>query len=142
MLLVDEFPPELKNEIQMATSSGEPAPHTRCGLLKFEVGGDPVQLTVYRSSGGDDFFLPFMDATTGDETYADGRCLDLPAAGDGRLLVDFNYAYNPCCAYNPHWSCPIPPSENWLEVAIDAGEKVFPDAEGVRGWLRLLGRSV
>ena len=130
VLAVEEFPRESKDEIQMATSSGDTAPHTRWGLLKFEVGGEPAQLTVYRSSGGDDFFLPFMDATTGNESYSDGRYLDLPATGDGRLLVDFNYAYNPYCAYNPHWSCPIPPSENRLQVAIEAGEKVFPDAEG------------
>jgi uncharacterized protein (DUF1684 family) len=98
-----------------------------------KVDGVPVALTVYRSSGGDDYFLPFMDATTGDDSYADGRYLDLPATGDGRLVVDFNYAYNPYCAYNPNWSCPIPPSENRLRVSINAGEKNFSDAEGHDG---------
>ena len=130
MLAVEEFPNDSKDVIQMATSTGDTAPHTRWGQLKFEVDGVPVVLTVYRSAGGDDYFLPFMDATTGDESYADGRYLDLPATGDGRLVVDFNYAYNPYCAYNPHWSCPIPPSENRLTVAINAGEKSFTDAEG------------
>lgn len=86
-----------------------------------------MALTVYRGAGGDDYFLPFMDATTEDESYADGRYLDLPATGDGRLVVDFNYAYD------LNWSCPIPSSENRLTVSINAGEKTFPDAEGHDG---------
>ncbi len=129
VLAVEEFPDDAKDQIQMATSSGDTTLHIRWGQLKFEVGGTPVALTVYRSTGGDDFFLPFMDATTGEESYLDGRYLDLPAAGDGRLVVDFNYAYNPYCAYNPNWSCPISPSENRLSVSISAGEKTYSDAE-------------
>jgi len=132
VIAVEEFAADSKGEIQMATSSGDSAPHTRWGQLKFEVGGEPVELTVYRSVGGDGYFLPFMDATTGGESYSDGRYLDLPPAGDGRLLVDFNYAYNPYCAYNPHWSCPIPPSENRLKVAIDAGRRFFRMLRGIR----------
>ena len=92
--------------------------------------GEPVALVVYRSVGGDGYFLPFMDATTGEESYSDGRYLDLPSTDDGRLVVDFNYAYNPYCAYNPNWSCQIPPSENRLTVSITAGEKTYGDAEG------------
>ena len=129
VLSVEEFPKDAKEVIQMATSSGEVATHLRWGQLKFEVDGTPVVLTVYRNVEGDEFFLPFMDATTGEESYTDGRYLDMTAAGDGRLVVDFNYAYNPYCAYNPNWSCPIPPSENRLPVSIKAGEKAFTDAE-------------
>ena len=129
VLSVEEFPKDAKEVIQMATSSGETATHLRWGQLKFEVDGTPVVLTVYRNVEGDEFFLPFMDATTGEESYTDGRYLDMTAAGDGRLVVDFNYAYNPYCAYNPNWSCPIPPSENRLPVSIKAGEKAFTDAE-------------
>ena len=88
-----------------------------------------MKLTVCHSTGGDDCFLPFKDATTGKESYSDGRYLDLPPSGDGRW-VDFNYAYNPYCAYNPHWSCPIPPPENRLAVPIEVGEKAFPGAIG------------
>ena len=55
--------------------------------------------------------------------------MDVQPLHHGRFLVDFNYAYNPYCAYNPNWSCTIPPSENRLNVAIDAGEKSFPDAK-------------
>ena len=129
MLSVEEFPEDARDVIQMATSSGETASHFRWGQLKFEVDGTPVVLTVYRDLNGDGYFLPFMDITTGEESYSDGRYLDLPASGDGRLSVDFNYSYNPYCAYNPNWSCPIAPVENRLPVAITAGEKTFADAE-------------
>lgn len=121
---MEEYPDDSKDLIQMATSSGDSAPHIRWGQLRFVVGGAPVALTVYRGEDGGDYFLPFMDATTGDDSYSDGRYLDLPLSSDGRLVVDFN------CAYNPNWSCPIPPSENRLTVAINAGEKKFPKAEG------------
>ena len=129
VLSVEEFPRDARDVIQIETSSGDKAPHVRWGQLKFEVAGTPVVLTVYRDVDGNENFLPFMDVTTGEESYSDGRYLDLPATGDGRLLVDFNYAYNPYCAYNPHWSCPISPAENRLPVAITAGEKTFTDAE-------------
>ncbi len=80
---------------------------------------------MYRNEHG--FFLPFADALAGDETYGAGRYLEPEPAGDDRLLIDFNLAYNPYCAYNPNWSCPITPAENRLKVAIRAGEKVFDD---------------
>ena len=127
VLTVSEFPEDDKEAIQMATGAGETASHRRWGQLKFEVGGTPVVLTVYRGEDADVLFLPFTDATTGDESYADGCYLDLPATGDGHL-VDFNYAYNPYCAYNPPLELPDSPVENRLSVAIDAGEKTFPDA--------------
>ena len=130
VLGVEEFPNDAKDLIQMATSTGVTVPHIRWGQLRFYA----VALVVYRSVGGDGYFhgyfLPFMDATTGEESYSDGRYLDLPSTDDGRLVVDFNYAYNPYCAYNPNWSCPIPPSENRLTVSITAGEKTYGDAEG------------
>ena len=124
VLAVEEYPDDSKGLIQMATSSGDPAPHIRWGQLKFVVGGAPVALTVYRDEDGGDYFLPFMDATMGVDSYSDGRYLDLPLSSDGRLVLDLNYAYN------PNWSCPIPPSDNRLTVAINAGEKKFPEAEG------------
>ena len=64
------------------------------------------------------------------------RYLDLIELSDGRTLVIFNYAYNPYCAYNPHWNCPIPPPENRLAVPIEAGEKAFPGAATFSGRLR------
>ena len=130
MLGVEEFHNSAKDLIQMATSTVDTAPHIRWGQLKFDVNGEPVALVVYRSVGSDGYFLPFMDATTGEGSYSNGRYLDLPSSDDGRLVVDFNYAYNPYCDYNSNWSCPIPPSENHLTVSITAGEKTYGDTEG------------
>ncbi len=97
VLSVEEFPKDARDVVHMATSSGETASHLQWGQLKFDVDGTPVVLTVYRDVDGDEYFLPFMDVTSGVESYSDGRYLDLPATEDGRLLVDFNYAYNPSC---------------------------------------------
>ncbi len=72
--------------------------------------------------------MPFRDKTNQSETYHDGRYVEVEEE-NGRIVdLDFNYAYNPYCAYNFNWSCPIPPAENRLKVAIEAGEKSFPDA--------------
>jgi uncharacterized protein (DUF1684 family) len=81
---------------------------------------------LYESDAGHDLFLPFRDATSGKESYGAGRYLDLHAHRD-EVEIDFNYAYNPYCAYNPEWNCPLPPAENWLQVPIRAGEKAFPE---------------
>jgi uncharacterized protein (DUF1684 family) len=113
--------------VRMATTKGQEQACRRYGLVRFEVYGEPAQVTLYSADGPHELFLPFRDATSGRETYGAGRYLDLHAHGD-QVVVDFNYAYNPYCAYNPDWSCPLPPSENWLKAAICAGEKTFSDS--------------
>ena len=130
VLTLQEFPESEKEPIEMVTSTGDTRPHRRWGSFTFHVDGEEAALTVYQGAGQDELFLPFADATSGKETYGAGRYLDILPANDGRFLMDFNYAYNPYCAYNPHWTCPIPPAENRLEVPIRAGEKSFPDAGG------------
>jgi len=93
---------------------------------------DGAILTLYWVEGyGGGLFLPFKDMTSGGKTYGGGRYLydtikgaDL-GAGNGELIVDFNYAYNPSCAYNPRWICPLSPRENALHAAIEAGELAF-----------------
>ena len=120
-LEVEEFPE--KNTIQMQTSTGDVQSHTRFGVIRFSVDGQEVELTIYSDPHG--YFLPFADALAGSETYGAGRYLEPEPAGKGRLLVDFNYAYNPYCAYNDLFSCPLTPWENRLKVPIRAGEKVF-----------------
>ena len=80
-------------------------------------------MTVYASRHG--FFIPFVDAQAGVLTYGAGRYLDPNLLSSGKLLVDFNHAYNPYCAYNDLYSCPLPPFENRLKVAIKAGEKNY-----------------
>jgi uncharacterized protein (DUF1684 family) len=115
-------------DIEMQTSTGDIQKYLRWGKINFEVKGEPAELTVYVSPGGHGYFLPFTDATTGKETYAAGRYVEIEPAPDGKLIVDFNMAYNPYCAYNDQWSCPMVPPENRLKVAIEAGEKT-PEGE-------------
>ena len=112
-------------QVRMQTSTGDIADYVKWGRIRFEVDGEEAELTVYASPGGGGFFLPFTDATSGNETYGAGRYLEIEPLPDGRFLVDFNMAYNPYCAYNELWSCPIPPMENRLKVPIRAGEKTF-----------------
>jgi uncharacterized protein (DUF1684 family) len=115
--------PEL---LTFQTSTGDEQTYHRLGTIEFEVAGETAQLAVYRSTSHDDLFLPFRDATSGKKTYGAGRYLEPHKLGDDKLLIDFNLAYNPFCAYSEAYSCPLPPFENHLaRVAIRAGEKSF-----------------
>jgi len=118
---VEEF--EKKEQITMQTSTGDVLTYDRFGRFHFIVDGQPAELTLYSSDG--EFFLPFADALAGKETYGAGRYMEPHPLGKGMFLIDFNYAYNPYCAYNAHWSCPVTPAENRLKVPIRAGEKTF-----------------
>jgi uncharacterized protein len=103
-------------------------PFARTKGLSEPLGGE---LTLYWIEGyGGGIFLPFADATSGNETYGGGRYLldtikgaDL-GGSDGTLVVDFNFAYQPSCSYSPRWTCPLAPPENRLGVAVRAGERV------------------
>lgn len=117
-------PPEV---IEMETSTGATRAYQRYGRFTFEVDGQRAALTIYASEGG--FFLPFVDALANVETYGAGRYLEPEPAGGQRFRVDFNLAYNPYCAYNDLFSCPLTPFENRLKVAIRAGEKLFGSTE-------------
>lgn len=110
----------------------------RFGRVRFEVGGEEVALAVFWVSGyGGGVLLPFRDATSGTETYGGGRyALDTIKHADlgeedGRLVVDFNFAYNPSCAYDERWHCPLAPPENHLPVPIRAGEKAYTPSSRV-----------
>ena len=109
--------------MQMQTSTGGVQTYMRYGRFKFQVDGQPADLTIYQSGNG--YFLPFVDSLAGTETYPAGRYLEPEPLPGERFLVDFNVAYNPYCAYNDMWSCPITPAENRLKVPIRAGEKLF-----------------
>lgn len=106
--------------IEMPTSAGKIKTFARYGRFTFEVEGQAVQLTLYKADYG--FFLPFVDANAGKETYGAGRYLDPQSLDNDLFHVDFNLAYNPYCVYGDGWNCPIPPAENRLNVAIRAGE--------------------
>lgn len=107
------------------TSTGDEQTYYRLGTVEFEVDGQPAKLAIYQSPHHDELFLPFRDATSGSETYGAGRYLEPQLVGGGKILVDFNQAYNPYCAYSESYSCPLPPVENWLKVPIRAGEKAY-----------------
>jgi hypothetical protein len=116
-------------------SGGSTVAFRRFARAEFELAGEPQSLEVYWLEGyGGGAFLPFADGTTGRETYAAGRYLldtvkgaDLGMA-DGRLVLDFNFAYNPSCAYDARWECPLAPAPNRLGVEIRAGERVDPSS--------------
>src|SRR4051812_39659814 len=115
---------------QIPTSDNRLKPARRAGTFSFEIDGTPVRLTGYevgdQPSDGS-LFLPFLDATSGTETYGAGRYLDLEPDEDGTYGIDFNLAYHPLCVFSPNYSCPITPAENRLPVRIEAGERL---AEG------------
>ncbi|MEW6086572.1 MAG: DUF1684 domain-containing protein [Chloroflexota bacterium] len=122
-LEVQVEPFEVQQPMMMQTSTGGVQEYVRFGKFKFQVDGQDAELTVYRADYG--YFLPFVDSLAGKETYPAGRYLEPEPLPGNRFLVDFNIAYNPYCAYNEMWSCPITPAENRLKVPIRAGEKLF-----------------
>lgn len=110
---------------EMDTSTGDIREYARIGYLEFDIDGEKSKINVYKPIQGDHYFVPFRDKTSGKETYGAGRYLD-PQVHDGNFILDFNQAYNPFCAYNENYTCPLPPVENWLDIPIYAGEKSFP----------------
>lgn len=113
-------------QVPMQTSIGDVQNYYKVGQVHFRVGERTVTLQVYESEkhpGG--YFIPFVDATTPAESYEAGRYLEPEEHRYNELSVDFNFAYNPYCAYNNGWSCPLPPAENHLSVLIQAGEKKY-----------------
>jgi uncharacterized protein len=130
---------------QFASAHG--IPHRPAAYLEFEISGAPARLIVYwLDVYGGGLFLPFRDATCPEESYGAGRYLfdtvkgsdfirlpegpENPSAvgySGGRVLLDFNYAYNPSCAYDSRWVCPLAPRENWLAAPIRAGEQNYHD---------------
>jgi hypothetical protein len=114
----------------MKTSTDRLPEYSLYGVLTFVHKGREYSLNVYQNielvkkpGYEKHLFVPFNDKTNGKETYGGGRFLDLAETGADTLVIDFNLAYNPYCAYNHKYSCPIPPESNNLEIKIKAGEK-------------------
>lgn len=114
---------------QIPTSDGQVRPAHRAGTFTFELGGKPARLTAYVLDGGnpESLFVPFLDATSGRETYGAGRYLDVEPEHDGSYAIDFNLAYHPYCVYADEFSCPLTPAENRLTARIEAGERLGSD---------------
>ena len=119
-----------KERVTVATSTEGEQEYLRWGEFRVEVDGEEVVIQAYKSDPDEDrLWVPFRDATSGDETYGAGRYIDHEPDedrfDDGTWLLDFNQAYNPTCAYSDRYECPLPPGENWLDVPIEAGEKAY-----------------
>ena len=123
-LEVEVIPFEKPTDIQMQTTTGEIQWFRRYGEFTFDVDGKATRLTIFQATYG--FFLPVVDTQAGIETYPAGRYMEPEAMGGNRMVIDLNRLYNPFCAYNDKWSCPITPAENRIDVAIRAGEMI-PD---------------
>ena len=116
----------------MQTSTDRLPIYVKYGELYFTLKGEKFSLNLYQNQElvkdpeyFDYLFLPFNDLTNGESTYANGRYLDMRIPESNTVVIDFNKAYNPYCAYNGRYSCPIPPEENNLEIAIPAGVKNY-----------------
>jgi uncharacterized protein (DUF1684 family) len=125
----DVLPAE-RRSFEVDASTGEPMTFVRFGVARFELGGSACELELYwLAAYGGGLFVPFADATSGDETYGAGRYLLDTVKGadlgvhDGRLVLDFNLAYNPSCSYDPRWACPLAPPANRLRMPVRAGER-------------------
>lgn len=123
--------PEEKS-FKMTTSSGKKKEARKYALLSFQIDGKPLQLYTYqllaltaKEETALHLFLPFIDKTSGKESYGGGRYIDLEITDikNNEVTIDFNKAYNPYCAFTTGYNCPIPPRENVLPVAIKAGER-------------------
>lgn len=122
----DETPFEMK------TTTDRLPVYVKYGIVSFNLKGNEYHLNIYQNQdlnkkeGFDDYlFLPFLDNTNGEESYGGGRYIDLRLPESDELTIDFNKAYNPYCAYNEKYSCPIVPRENYLSLKVEAGVKVF-----------------
>lgn len=123
-------PAESSSILEMPTSTGQIRNMRRAGLLEFALKGQPMKLTAFVEA--DDrvmarLFVPFADMTSGTETYAAGRYLDLDRTATGLYDLDFNRAYHPYCYYDANYDCPYPPQENRLRTPIRAGERLSQD---------------
>jgi hypothetical protein len=115
--------------IELPTSTGQRRRMRRVGTLKFTLQGQPHTLAAFVDADTQDvrrLFVPFADLTSGTETFAGGRYIDLDRTGTGIYELDFNRAYHPFCVFNPEYDCPYPPRENRLQVPIRAGERLPP----------------
>ena len=108
-------------EVAIVSSTGSTSDYPGAGRVVIPFASGAVELVVL-SGEEEDLFIPFRDATSGEETYSGGRYLAVEAGTDGSVVVDFNKATNPYCAYDPDFSCPLPPRSNWLDFAVEAGE--------------------
>ncbi len=123
---IEKYPTEPKPLYVMLPTNKEAARrYVKYGRFKFKLDGKEHVLQIYRFLASEELFLPFKDKTSGTETYERGRYLYIEPMPGGRVLIDFNRAYNPFCHFSEKYTCPFAPEENRLDIAIRAGEKRF-----------------
>ncbi|MEP6635296.1 MAG: DUF1684 domain-containing protein [Acidobacteriota bacterium] len=126
-----------EKKFKMPTSSGTTRVYRKYGELRFTLEGQQQVLTVFQSEALSQtekyknyLLIPFRDVTSGQDTYGGGRYIDFEITAVDEVMLDFNLAYNPSCAYSNRYNCPIPPGENRLQVKIKAGEKKYRKLTG------------
>jgi uncharacterized protein (DUF1684 family) len=126
-----KFTRSIGKKFEMPTTTDRKPIYRRYGYVDFQLDGNTHRLTIYQNMALKKqkeykkyLFIPFRDLTSGKESYGGGRYIDTEIPAGETLILDFNRAYNPYCAYSHRYSCPIPPEENTLKVEIRAGEKV------------------
>ena len=112
------------SSISIDSSTGSVSQYPVAGIVDVVLPGGKVSLVALRGDE-DEAYIPFRDGTSGKESYGGGRYVSVQMAVEGECIVDFNRAINPYCAYDPDFSCPLPPPQNWLTVRIEAGERAF-----------------
>lgn len=127
MVTAEFIPVDVETPVVLVTSDGKAVEYFKYGYAHFELNGRANKLLILKQiiSGSEYLFIPFADSTSGDETYGGGRYLETDILSDKTLIIDFNLAYNPYCTYSADYSCPLPPVENYLAIAITAGEKDY-----------------
>lgn len=113
------------DSVNLITNLGEARTYLVYGTVSFNIDDHDCSLQLLYLASGADLFIPFIDATSGNSTYGAGRYLEAAIPTGDEILLDFNTAYNPYCAYVDGFSCPFPPKSNILTVAIEAGEKTY-----------------
>lgn len=117
--------------IMVQNSDGSSSPYVKFAYASFHLDGQALKLLILKPAGfgalPNTYLTAFSDQTSGNTSYGGGRYLDLEIGKSDNIVIDFNLAYNPYCAYVKEYSCPLPPTENILPVAIEAGEKDYHD---------------
>lgn len=129
-ILAKFTPIQRTQPIFIPTTTGESKKYIPFGYAEFELEGKPQKLLLYQDweeENPNKLSLMFADNTSGDATYGGGRYIDVPKTNTNAITIDFNMAYNPFCHFNDEFSCPIPPRQNLLTVAIEAGEKLYKE---------------
>jgi len=113
--------------IKLATSDGNSEDYLKFGHVSFELNNRSHELLVLKlvDEEIDEYFIPFADSSSGDETYGGGRYLEVDPLTNNTVVLDFNLSYNPYCAYSELYVCPLPPVSNYLAIEINAGEKNY-----------------